>query len=148
MNPIDSITQWVDGVGHHDNTRLYAALTMEETKEILESLGHRNLNVRRDIQAAIEVLDGISFALRHKEGMLSDRLDLLDAALDTAWVALCLAKTLTGDRLAEAWSELHRSNVTAKQVDGKFIKDISGKVMKPDGWSPPNLMPYLRREQQ
>lgn len=147
MNPIDSITQWVEGVGHHDNTRLYAALTMEETKEILESLGHRNLNVRRDIHAAIEVLDGISFALRHKEGMLSDRLELLDAALDTAWVALCLAKTLTGDRLAEAWAELHRSNVTDKQVDGKFIKDGTGKVMKPDGWSPPHLMPYLRREQ-
>lgn len=144
MNPIESIKAWVDGVGHADQTQLYTALTMEESKEILESLTHRSLNVRAEIVRAIGVMDGVAFSLRHQNGMGHDRLELLDAALDTAWVALCLAYTLTGDKLPQAWAELHRSNVADKQVDGAFLRDTTGKVRKPDGWKPPNLAPYLK----
>lgn len=145
-NPIQSVDQWVRGVGHGDATQLYAALTMEEAKEVLESLGHRSNEVRREIRSAIGVLDGVSYSLRHNTGMLADRLLLLDAALDTAWVALCLAHTLTGDKLPDAWAELHRSNITDKQVDGRFVKDGSGKVVKPNGWRAPNLGQFLKRE--
>lgn len=145
MNPIASVVEWVNGVGHQDNTRLYAALTIEEAKEALEACGHSSAQVRSEIRRAIGVLDGVSYSLRHDDGMLADRLELLDAALDTAWVSLCLAYTLTGDKLPEAWAELHRSNVTDKQVDGVFRKDASGKVVKPAGWQPPNLMQFLRR---
>lgn len=145
MNPIESISEWVDGVGHHHNTKLYTALSVEEVKEMLESIGHHSEAVRTEVRRAIGVLDGVSYTLRHTDNVLADRLELLDAALDTAWVSLCLAYTLTGDKLPEAWAELHRSNVTDKQVNGEFKKDASGKVIKPDTWRAPNFMPFLRR---
>lgn len=146
MNPIESITEWVDGVGHHDKTQLYTALVMEEGREILEAIGHRRLAVRSELRRAIGVMDGVSYTLRNDSEMLADRLELLDAALDTAWVSLCLAYTLTGDKLPEAWAELHRSNVADKKVGGRFVKDGTGKVVKPEGWQPPNLALYLKRD--
>ncbi len=145
MNPIQSVTEWVEGVGHGNATQLYTSLVLEETKEVLESVGHRKLAIRRELLSGIGVLDGLSYTLRHDSEMLADRLMLLDAALDVAWVSLCLAHTLTGDKLPDAWAELHRSNVTAKQVDGRFIKDGTGKVRKPEGWTAPDLAQFLRR---
>lgn len=144
MNPIQSVMQWVDGVGHHDKTGLYTALTVEEVKEVLESIVHPSPSIEAEVFRAIGVLDGVSYSLRHREGMPATREELLDAALDTAWVALCLAYTLAGDKLPEAWAELHRSNVIDKQVDGAFRKDASGKVLKPEGWRPPNFAQFLR----
>jgi hypothetical protein len=28
---------------------------------------------------------------------------------------------------------------------GKVIKREDGKVLKPDGWTPPNLLPYVKK---
>jgi len=38
MNPIESVEQWVEGVGHQYHTELYTSLVLEEAKEMLESL--------------------------------------------------------------------------------------------------------------
>ena len=145
FNPIESVAEWVNGVNHQHNIKLYTALTVEEVKEMLESIGHPSEAVRTEVRRAIGVLDGVTYTLRHTDSLLADRVELLDAALDTAWVALCLAYTLTGDKLPQAWAELHRSNVTDKQVNGEFKKDATGKVVKPIDWRAPNFMPFLRR---
>lgn len=144
MNPIESVREWVDGVGHQDRTQLYTALCMEEGKEILESVSHPTEAVRTEIRRAIGTMDGVSYSLRNHPLMSCDKTELLDAALDTAWVSLCLAYTLTGDKLPEAWAELHRSNVKDKKVDGAFIKDETGKVRKPFNWTAPNFRQFVR----
>lgn len=144
MNPIESVRQWVDGVGHQDQTQLYTALCIEEGKEILESISHPSETLRSEIRRGIGVMDGVSYSLRQVPFMTCDKTELLDAALDTAWVSLCLAYTIAGDRLPEAWAELHRSNVEDKQVDGAFIKDETGKVKKPSRWTPPNFKQFVR----
>lgn len=144
MNPIESVREWVDGVGHQDNTQLYTALVLEEGKEVLESISHPVEQIRSEIRRAIGTMDGVSYYLRNHPLMSCDKTELLDAALDTAWVSLCLAYTITGDKLPEAWAELHRSNVLDKQVDGSFIKDETGKVKKPSRWTPPNFKQFVR----
>lgn len=142
MNPIDSVNEWVEGVGHTYHTELYASLVLEEAKEMLEAMECSSLAT--EIRRTIGCLDGLSYSIRKEPDDLDARtVELLDAALDLAWVSLCLARTLVGDNLGAAWSELHRSNVIDKQVDGKFIKDSNGKVMKPASWKAPNFDQFL-----
>ena len=142
MNPIESVEQWVEGVGHQYHTELYASLVLEEAKEMLEAL--ECPSIATELRRAIGVLDGVSYSVRKEPNDLdANPVALLDAALDLAWVSLCLARTLVGPNLEPAWRELHRSNVVDKQVDGRFIKDSNGKVMKPIGWKPPDLEQFL-----
>lgn len=39
--------------------------------------------------------------------------------------------------------EIHRSNMTKVQPDGSVLRDEYGKVLKPEGYVPPNLAPIL-----
>jgi len=44
-----------------------------------------------------------------------------------------------------AWNEVARSNLAKiDKTTGKVIKRKDGKVMKPEGWSPPNLKPFVK----
>lgn len=139
MNPIESVTEWCEGVGHGpEHKALYIALVLEEVAELLGSLDFpcvhpRLLYLSADLRQLSESIRDGSAECRARP------VQTLDAAMDTAWVSLCLARTLVGDRLPDAWAELHRSNITDKQVGGRFMKDGSGKVIKPDGWQPPDF---------
>ncbi len=142
MNPIQSVTEWVEGVGHTYHTELYASLVLEEAKEMLEAIECPSLAA--EIRRTIGTLDGLSYSIRKEPIDLDAQpIYLLDAALDLAWVSMCLAYTLVGDKLGPAWSELHRSNIVDKQVDGKFIKDTNGKVLKPASWKAPNFEQFV-----
>lgn len=46
--------------------------------------------------------------------------------------------------LAKVFAEVHRSNMT-KVIDGKCLLREDGKVMKPPGYSPPNVAAVLRQ---
>ncbi len=147
-NPLQSVIDWCDGVGHRDREVLYSALVLEEVGELALDLA-ANDSLARDILTYLpRQLDALSTSMRKSGGhVVGDRAGALDASLDIAWVALCLAYQLVGcdkDKLAAAWAELHRSNVTDKQVDGEFMLDNTGKVRKPQGWVPPNFKPFVR----
>jgi hypothetical protein len=150
-NPLQSIAAWCEGVGHGpESAALYFALALEECGELLDgvTLRYANSGFERPTRTLSAQLKSLSSAIRNGELKL-DMLpaNTLDASLDTAWVALGLARALTGDRLPEAWAELHRSNVTDKQVNGQFIKDASSKVLKPTGWTAPNFANFLLSNQ-
>ena len=73
----------------------------------------------------------------------NDLVEVLDALGDIAYI---LAGTILNhglqDVIDDAFSEIHRSNMD-KLVDGKALKRDDGKVIKPDGWKPPNLGQFL-----
>lgn len=145
-NPLTSVADWCDGVDHRDRDVLYAALVVEEAGELAACVSSDDVHVSSAAENAEQFNDELSRLLRKRGGSLAPKVDALDAALDTAWVALCLAYQLVGNdrgRLAAAWAELHRSNVTDKQVDGRFVKDETGKVMKPSGWTEPDFGRFL-----
>ena len=73
-----------------------------------------------------------------------DLVEVLDALADIAYI---LAGTIINHGMQEiyddAFNEVHKSNM-AKLVDGKVIRREDGKVMKPEGWQPPQLAKFLQ----
>lgn len=60
-----------------------------------------------------------------------------DAIIDVIYYALnCAAKQKFP--LNEIFAEVHRANMS-KAINGKFQKREDGKIIKPEGWQPPNL---------
>lgn len=72
-----------------------------------------------------------------------DLIEILDALADIGYI---LAGTIINhgmqDIYDDAFDEVHRSNM-AKLVDGKVLRRSDGKVMKPEGWQPPDLAQFL-----
>ena len=66
-----------------------------------------------------------------------DIVEVADALTDLLYV-IYGAGHAYGIDLDRCFAEVHRSNMS-KFVDGKFIKDANGKVLKPKTYSPPDL---------
>lgn len=73
----------------------------------------------------------------------NDRVEQLDALIDILVVTIGAINSL-GANGEGAWSEVMKTNFAKiDQETGKVRKREDGKVLKPDGWKPPNLLPYL-----
>ena len=75
-----------------------------------------------------------------------DMVEILDALADIGYI---LAGTIINHGMQhiydDAFNEVHRSNMD-KLVDGKVLRREDGKVMKPEGWTPPQLAQFLNKE--
>lgn len=73
------------------------------------------------------------------------QLDQLDALIDILVVIIGAIHSMGADAEG-AWREVMRSNLSKIDSNtGKVNKRADGKVLKPEGWTPPNLKPYLER---
>lgn len=70
-----------------------------------------------------------------------DIVEITDALADLIYIA-CGTAVSYGIPLDKVFEEVHRSNM-AKLVDGKPLYREDGKVMKPEGWQPPNIEKIL-----
>ncbi len=69
----------------------------------------------------------------------------LDALIDILVVTIGAIHS-AGFDAEGAWKEVISTNFAKIDKDtGKVRKREDGKVLKPVGWSPPNLTPYLRK---
>ena len=70
--------------------------------------------------------------------------DALDAICDSVWVLIGLAKVM--DLPIEwGWDEVTITNL--KKIDaelGTVLRDDHGKIMKPPGWRPPNMLRIIQ----
>lgn len=73
-----------------------------------------------------------------------DIVGIADALADIIYIA-CGTAVSYGIPLDEVFAEVHRSNM-AKLVDGKPIYRADGKVLKPEGWKPPDIKSILDRK--
>ena len=74
-----------------------------------------------------------------------DNVGQLDGCMDMIWVILgyCYMK---GYDVDGAWAEVARSNLSKiDPVTGKVNKRKDGKVLKPEGWTPPDLKPFVKK---
>lgn len=147
MNHIAQILQWnIDAKNTADEINVrqsatYVGLQCEELAEKLLVLGRVEISNILD-ELGMQFKRGqhdyfLQMALEDK----SKRQDLLDADLDLIVVSTGAAMSQGAD-VQGALSEVIRSN-DSKRTDGKLLKDASGKIIKPDHYSPANLKGYL-----
>jgi predicted HAD superfamily Cof-like phosphohydrolase len=80
------------------------------------------------------------FRIAHRE---HDDVEMLDACMDMIWVILGFCH-MKGYKVDAAWNEVARSNLAKiDAATGKVRKREDGKVLKPEGWKPPELDTYV-----
>jgi len=80
------------------------------------------------------------FAVARRE---NDEVEQLDACMDMIWVILGYCH-MKGYKVDAAWNEVARSNLAKiDTATGKVRKREDGKVLKPEGWKPPELDSYV-----
>ena len=102
---------------------LYLKLIKEEYHELLEAQG----------------LDA-----DHNRVKDADPEETLDALVDILVVTIGAIHSM-GANAEGAWNEVMRTNLAKiDSTTGKVRKREDGKVLKPEGWKPPDLKPYLK----
>jgi predicted HAD superfamily Cof-like phosphohydrolase len=71
-----------------------------------------------------------------------DLVEIADACADLKWVIEGLEHTLELPQ-QDIWNEVARSNLSKISPTGKVLKREDGKVLKPEGWSPPDIKKIL-----
>ena len=73
-----------------------------------------------------------------------DKVEQLDALIDILVVTMGAIRAAGWDGEG-AWQEVMRTNFAKIDPEtGKVRKRDDGKVLKPEGWTPPNLSPYAK----
>ncbi len=73
----------------------------------------------------------------------NDDVEQLDALIDILVVTIGAIHSMGADGEG-AWKEVMRTNFAKiNKKTGKVEKREDGKVLKPDGWTPPNLEPFV-----
>ena len=76
----------------------------------------------------------------------NDKVETLDALVDILVVTIGAIHSMGADAEG-AWKEVMRTNFAKiDRETGKVRKREDGKVLKPTGWEPPNLEPFLKKE--
>ena len=73
-----------------------------------------------------------------------DQVETLDALIDILVVTIGAIHSMGSDAEG-AWKEVMSTNFAKIGEDGKVRKREDGKVLKPTGWTPPNLEPYVKK---
>jgi len=77
--------------------------------------------------------------------LAEDSVEQLDALIDILVVTIGAIHSMGADAEG-AWKEVMRTNFAKVDYDtGKVRKREDGKVLKPQGWTPPNLEPFIKK---
>jgi hypothetical protein len=108
-------------------------LTIGSNPEVPEDVSIRDLRIDLLQEEFNEYLEAEEKA---------DIVGIADALADVIYIA-CGTAVAYGIPLDKVFDEVHRSNM-AKLVDGKVIRRADGKVLKPEGWTPPDIAGILK----
>jgi predicted HAD superfamily Cof-like phosphohydrolase len=110
---IDKFHKACDQIPSIENYKMYLNLIDEEYKELNDAL------------------------------ITDNRLEQLDALVDILVVTMGAIRA-GGFDSEGAWNEVMQTNFAKIDKEtGKVRKRNDGKVLKPDGWNPPDLKPYI-----
>ena len=75
---------------------------------------------------------------------VSDDKEICDACFDLMWVIVGYMKSRGWD-CENIWDEGAKSNLSKiDKVTGKVIKREDGKILKPEGWKPPDFAKFVK----
>jgi hypothetical protein len=73
-----------------------------------------------------------------------DEPEQLDACMDMIWVILGFCH-MKGYDIAGAWDEVVKTNMAkVDPVTGKVRRREDGKILKPEGWKPPDMSKFVK----
>jgi predicted HAD superfamily Cof-like phosphohydrolase len=75
---------------------------------------------------------------------VANAVEQLDALIDILVVTIGAIHS-AGFDAEGAWKEVMSTNFAKIGEDGKVRKREDGKVLKPVGWNPPNLKPFIKK---
>ncbi|SAK98537.1 Phosphoribosyl-ATP pyrophosphohydrolase [Caballeronia pedi] len=120
-----------------EQTELYLRLMLEEVGETLVAA---NPSRAAEIRTAINLLADLATLSSQ-----TNRVELFDGLLDVI-VTATGAGISAALPLAEGWKEVFRSNMAKVDPEtGAVRRRDDGKVLKPEGWTPPNLAAILEQ---
>ena len=97
-----------------ENVNLYTKLITEEYKEFIEACSN------------------------------NDDSEALDACMDMIWVILGFCHMQKYD-IVGAWDEVVKTNMAkVDPATGKVRRREDGKILKPEGWKPPDMTKYVK----
>ena len=73
-----------------------------------------------------------------------DQVETVDALIDILVVTIGALHSMGADAEG-AWKEVMSTNFAKIEANGKVRKREDGKILKPQGWEPPNLKPFLKK---
>lgn len=103
--------------------------------------------VREEIGELEEAMSSY-YASESKEDSQQAKADVLDAICDSIWVLIGLGKVMDLP-LEWGWDEVTITNL--KKIDpelGSVIKDENGKIQKPFGWRPPDMLKIIKQSEK
>ena len=75
---------------------------------------------------------------------VSDDTEICDACFDLMWVIVGYMKSRGWD-CENIWDEGAKSNLSKiDKATGKVIKREDGKILKPEGWKPPDFTKFVK----
>lgn len=87
----------------------------------------------------VEELNELVLAINEEDELgILDALTDLQYVLDGTYIAFGLDKVKDA-----AFKEVHRSNMSKLDKDGKAIVRADGKILKPEGWTKPELEQFI-----
>jgi predicted HAD superfamily Cof-like phosphohydrolase len=122
---------------------LRCKLILEEAFEFVEAAGY---SVRQTVGSNEESSVGIDRKYLQLRKMVSP--NMLEMAKELADINVVTygAASAIGVKLSEVFEEVHESNMTKVQPDGKVIKNSYGKVQKGQSYIEPNVFSILRMQ--
>jgi len=107
--------------GFNAKTGLWVKLVREEFIELLDAL-----------DKAMQVADAIYYA------------EILDGVCDLVWVTIGLAHNM-GLPFDEAFEEVRKTNMLkVDPITGRVARREDGKILKPAGWLPPDILSLVK----
>lgn len=112
---------------------------MKSCDQTVDSFNQEQFNLY--VKLIEEEVDELKVAINN-----SDKVETLDALIDILVVTIGATHSLGSDAEG-AWKEVMRTNFAKIDKEtGKVRKREDGKVLKPVGWTPPNLEPFVKGE--
>lgn len=139
VDPKECLAEFMEAAGHDSKDRgLYLNLMIEEAEEIEDAFAHLIKEVAdftyvaHGFMGAGGTSDKIPEAVARRLEFAAHRLEFAAHMLET------LNDQNTG-AMAEAFRRVHESNMS-KAIDGKFVRNEQGKVIKGPNYREPYLL--------
>lgn len=154
IDAIQSITQFNKLAGNTNtefNPRqiaMYTGLQLEELAEKIDTIaaGTHDGEAKHTLQSIASYLDdwGRDFksGFYDFEVATADPHKLLDDDVDQ-FVVTVGSLLSQGADINGAINEVNRANMAKVWPDGTMHRDANGKIVKPEGWTPPDLTPFV-----